>query len=689
MTSSISAQPVKKHALSFRQIHLDFHTSEHIAGIGEEFDKVTYQRVLREAHVSSVTTFACCHHGWSYHPTEVNQMHPGLKFNLLREQLDACHEIGIKVPVYLTAGVHNVASEAHPEWRAIGADGRYLGWTPSILAPGFHSMCFNSPYLDYLCAQIDEVMEMFPDADGIFFDIISQNQCCCRWCRESMAANGLDPTVESDRLKSAEIAIAKYYDRTTAAVQGRDAEMPIFHNSGHIFKDQTECLKYFSHLELESLPTGGWGYDHFPLSAKYCSTLGYDFLGMTGKFHFTWGEFGGFKHPNALRYECAAMIAFGAKCSVGDQLHPTGTINPSTYRIIGEAYAEVEAKESWCVETTNVADIALLSHESYHGNPPNEFSNASDTGTARMLLEAHYLFDVINADHEFDSYRAILLPDEFVIGEPLREKLAAYLAGGGKVVFSGRSGLDADKAAFLFDVGAAFEGESPYNPDYLEPAAEVAPDFVDQPVVVYGRSQRVRATSGRSLGMIFDPYFNRTFEHFCSHRHTPNRPEPSGFDAAVLTDRTLYFAHPIFTIYNQIGAVAYKDWATRCIDELLGDGRSLKSNLPSGARVSLRDQPGENRYVLHLLYAPMIKRGSPVDLHGGNLAGDGQSVELIEDLPPLVDIEIELKLPRRIVRATVEPEGGEVELRERDGVVGLSIDRFACHCLVALHYGAE
>ncbi len=689
MPTEAHAQPVKKHQLSYRQIHLDFHTSEHIEGIGEAFDKAAFQQTLRDAHVSSVTAFSCCHHGWSYHPTKVNRMHPGLKFNLLREQMDACHEIGIKVPVYLTAGVHNVASAEHPEWRAIGADGQYLGWTPSILAPGFHNMCFNSPYLDYLCDQIDEVMEMFPDADGIFFDIISQYQCCCRHCLASMAANGLDPTVESDRLKSAEIAIERYYDRTTAAVQRRDAEMPIFHNSGHIFKDQTDRLKYFSHLELESLPTGGWGYDHFPLSAKYCSTLGYDFLGMTGKFHFTWGEFGGFKHPNALRYECAAMIAFGAKCSVGDQLHPTGAINPSTYRIIGEAYAEVEAKEPWCVGTKNVADIAILSHESYHGNPPNQFDNANDTGTARMLLEAHYLFDVINADHDFDGYQAILVPDQFSIGESLREKLSAYLAGGGKVVFSSQSGLNAEKSGFLFDLGADFEGASPYNPDYLEPASEVAPAFVDQPIVVYGTSQRVRATSGRSLGRIFDPYFNRTFEHFCSHRHTPNRPEPSGYDAAVLTDQTLYFAHPIFTIYNQIGAVAYKDWATKCIDELLGDGRSFKSNLPSGARVSLRDQPGENRYVLHLLYAPMIKRGSPVNLHGGNLAGDGQSVELIEDLPPLVDIEVELKVPRKITRATVEPGGVELPLRQQDGVVGLSIDRFACHGLIALEYEAE
>ena len=39
-------------------------------------------------------------------------------------------------------------------------------------------------------------------------------------------------------------------------------------------------LPFFSHLELESLPTGGWGYDHFPLSAKYVAGLGLDYLGM-------------------------------------------------------------------------------------------------------------------------------------------------------------------------------------------------------------------------------------------------------------------------------------------------------------------------------------------------------------------------------------------------------------------------
>ena len=105
------------------------------------------------------------------------------------------------------------------------------------------------------------------------------------------------------------------------------------------------------HLEIESLPTGGWGYDHMPLSAKYAATQkGVEYLGMTGKFHTSWGEFGGFKHPNALRYECAAMMAFGCRCSIGDQLHPNGELNIDTYKRIGLAYREVAEKEPWCVD---------------------------------------------------------------------------------------------------------------------------------------------------------------------------------------------------------------------------------------------------------------------------------------------------------------------------------------------------
>jgi hypothetical protein len=289
------------HALRFRQIHLDFHTSPHIPAIGGEFDKAVWQKTLRDAHVDSVTTFATCHHGWRYYEGQVGAMHPHLTFDLLRAQFEASKEIDVNVPIYMTAGVNDYAFSQHPEWREISHEGRYAAWNQSPLEPGFKKLCFNTPYLDYLCAQIEEVVTLFPGNDGIFLDIISQGACCCPACMQTMAEKGYDPTREDDRNAHAKEVLLNYYKRTTEAVRHKNPDNPIFHNSGHITIGDRGILPRFSHLELESLPTGGWGYDHFPMSAKYVQTLGLDFLGMTGKFHTTWGEFGGFKHPNALR----------------------------------------------------------------------------------------------------------------------------------------------------------------------------------------------------------------------------------------------------------------------------------------------------------------------------------------------------------------------------------------------------
>ncbi len=219
------------HNLKFRQVHLDFHTSPCIPGIGEAFDKQKWQRTLKTGHIDSITCFATCHHGMAYYDSSFGNKHPELTFDLLRAQFDACKEININVPIYLTAGVNNWAAYEHPEWREVGYDGRYNGWAQNIIDAGFHMMCFNSPYLDLLVEQIKEVAKLFPNCDGIFTDIISQGQCCCKWCLATMAEHGLDAEKESDRLKMSDIALEKYYSQTTAAAKFLD---PDIHPQGSI-----------------------------------------------------------------------------------------------------------------------------------------------------------------------------------------------------------------------------------------------------------------------------------------------------------------------------------------------------------------------------------------------------------------------------------------------------------------------
>ena len=88
--------------LPSRQIHLDFHTSEHIPDVGRKFDKNQFQEALKVGRVNWINIFAKCHHSWSYYPTNVGQVHPTMVANLdlLGQQIEACHEIGVRAPIY-------------------------------------------------------------------------------------------------------------------------------------------------------------------------------------------------------------------------------------------------------------------------------------------------------------------------------------------------------------------------------------------------------------------------------------------------------------------------------------------------------------------------------------------------------------------------------------------------------------
>ncbi len=260
----------------------------------------------------------------------------------------------------------------HPEWRVITPDGKFLfagGNLGTQEKVRWGLLDFSTPFMDFLEAQIEEVATLFSDCDGIFLDIAHQYPSCSPSALQQMKEMGLDWTKEEDRLVHAAHIKAEYMRRTTAAAKVQRADMPVVHNHGNLTLGDRSILDFNAHLEIESLPTGGWGYEHFPIGAKYAETIGADYLGMTGKFHTTWGEFGAFKHPTALQYECGFMLAHGARCSIGDHLHPSGEITQSTYDIIGEAYKDVEAKEPWCVGTKNVAEIAVLSVRAI--NSPN------------------------------------------------------------------------------------------------------------------------------------------------------------------------------------------------------------------------------------------------------------------------------------------------------------------------------
>jgi hypothetical protein len=104
-------------SLRYRQVHLDFHNSELFEDMARDFNPEEFAATLKKANVNSVTAFGRCHHGYIYHDTKFTERkHPFLKRNLLKEQIQACHKIGIRVPVYVTVQWDHYTALHHPEW---------------------------------------------------------------------------------------------------------------------------------------------------------------------------------------------------------------------------------------------------------------------------------------------------------------------------------------------------------------------------------------------------------------------------------------------------------------------------------------------------------------------------------------------------------------------------------------------
>ena len=668
--------------LRFRQIHLDFHTSEHIAGIGARFDPEDFVSTLKSAHVDSITVFAKCHHGWSYYPTKVGAPHPHLaRPDLLGDMVKALNAADIEAPIYISVQWDERNARLHPEWRAMSAVENNQ-FVPDQLTARWHTLCLNhKAYRDELLEQAREVVRAY-DPPGLFFDIVLTPDCVCAACLATMAEQGLDPTSAEDRLQKDEWVNERFRSEMTEALEAEFPGLRIFYNCGHIHKQGPERFAPYTHLEIESLPTGGWGYDHFPSGARYAAFLGLDFMSHTGKFHTSWGEFGGFKHPQALEYETAQMVALGAKCLVGDQLHPNGSINPDTYATIAPAYRRIEKLEPFLEGARQVSEIAILSSEYFH--PVGARNNVSDDGAAQMLLELKRPFDVIDPSATFEDYRLLILPDDIPVDAELGRRLADYAAGGGRIVFSGRSAIGDDGAVALPAGIATSASGVGFDPSYMRAAAALDRDMPKTPFVMYGQAQAVVAAGAEVLAEVVPPYFNRTFEHFCSHQHTPDDTEAQPLGAAVTVHGGIaYIAYPIFSMYQAMGQPLYKYVLRGLLDRLLPDPVFV-TDLPSAGRATLNEQPSRNRHVLHLLYGPPQVRGKRVP----NGDGTTRVMEMIEDIPAIGPVTARVRLPGSPARV-YDALGGDLSWSEvGGGVVEVTLPRLHIHSAVVFEGAA-
>jgi len=661
--------------LPSRQVHLDFHTSEFIPGIGEKFDKKQWQEALKTGHINQINIFSKCHHSWSYYPTKVGKMHPNLKFDLLGAQIEACHEIGVKCPIYYSVGWSATEAAEHPDWVAREKNGQYQGllWdfdakpTDVKTENAWLWLCpaAGGPYHQHIMKQVKELCENYA-MDGLWFDIyhVMNNGCYCQYCTARMKKEGIDINDHAAVVKSAALAVKEHMKQIRELVAQYHPKATVYFNSAtHLVNKGGFVNRLYemnTQQELEDLPTVWGGYDKLPLEAKYHLQNNNAIVAMSGKFHKSWGEFGGFKNADAIKYEAAAMISYGASCNFGDQLHPSGAMDIETYRNIGKAYEYVEKIEKYGLGGMPVSKLGMWL----------TLNDKADHGVVNILLETHNDFIVAN-ENNLDQLELLIIPSQQCLSDIQSQKINDWVKRGGKLIVFGEGAMDQSGQKFALDMGVDYLGTSAFNFDFTVVKPELGKEVVSTPFLNYQPALLTRTTTATTLATIREPYFNRTWEKYSGHRATPYKLDDSPFPAVVKNGNVIFFAHKLDQMYYTSAVRLHRQMVSNAIDLLYQSPNLKVKNLQSCGRQSFLKQEKENRYVAHLLYAPALQRGE---------------VQVIEDFVPISGVEIEVIVPEKVKKVYQIPDGKKLSFKREGNKILVKVPMFTMHTGIVLEY---
>jgi hypothetical protein len=638
----------------WRKIHLDFHNSQHIPRVGEQFDPDEFGDTLARANVNAIVVFAKDMHGYFYYPSVFGPVHPGLSSDLLKAQVTACRKRGITVHAYYCTTWDNYLAAHHPEWLVIKRD-RTTYMPEADQTPGWTALCLA--HRDFVQLEVDHTREFVSryEIDGAWFDmpVPVAGECFCPECLRQIREEGKDPFDTKIQREHKQALHEQFLKRLSETVRTTRPGCQVDFNGQGIY-GLARRVSSMDNVDIEALPTAFWGYFYFPVIVRYIRPLGVTTYGMTGRFLSSWADFGGLKQPVQLHAELASIVANGARCDIGDQMPPGGMLDAGVYEVIGEAYGRIRALEPYLEQATPVTEAALVTG----GFPPDSPATDANFGLLKLLLESHLQFDIVEPDAEWERYGLLLLADDLEVDPSVGRRLHAFLDKGRSVIVGPGSGLSGGKpSSWLERYGLRPEGMSPFKPAYMIPQGDLARGIPPYEYALYeGASQWRAGPPAEVLARLGEPLFQRSPEHYTSHAQTPFARK-TDFAAIARSGRLVLFAFPLGTSYFNRGYWVYRHCFQRVVEALL-PRPLVQTDAPMSSEVTLLHQKAaggrKERFLVHVVNFSALRR-TP------------RHPEFLEDPIPLTNVKIRLNLPFRPVSAHVAASGLALDLREASG----------------------
>ena len=654
---------------TYRQLHID----AHLAGcpdVYKEFDAEAAARTIADAGFQSACYFAVCHGGYSYYPTKIGVVHPGLRRDFTGEMTAALKKRGLRTITYLKAGWDRQHHKLHPEWIYNRDPARKAGDPTGEEA----QMCLNSPWVDEVeIPQMKEILSLY-SVDGYFLDIVLhqyiESNCYCQYCRQSFAreVGGDMPTSDKDANAFAyRIWANRHLEAYMAKLQRELArvkpDVVIINNWAWMTRYPVNPPPYVRVINWDTPPPNTGLYSiNFSFEARYLASLGDRSWSCHNTRGNTWGDYS-LRDEAAFLQEVATLLAAGGRSLLSDDAYPSGNPDPAVFQLYKRVNERTRVLEPYLAGCRPVEDVAVLhSADSIWSKTPLKPSPGWLAGPAydpvagahKALIEGHVQMGILNSDalrEKLGRYKAVILPDQRILSSGECDAVRRFVEQGGAVIATHGTGTRDESGRPQADFALA----DVFGVRYCR-TAEVARSFlrVKSPIPgfripamdiqVEGGHPQVELTSAKLL------------LELVSATGPKLAPVPTAEGPGVTLNqfgkgKAIYCAAPIFAAYLRAGTGVLRRLAMWMLDLVHPEDARTIALEGAPANVELfYNQRGADRLVHLVNYAGDKREAGPPQMH---------------EYVRVHGIRVRAKLNARPKRITAVPEGSPVSFEWR------------------------
>ena len=583
------------------------------------------------------------------YPTQVGTNHPAANgYDALAAFKRVTRQQGKKLCVYMSVDRRPLDLKDHPQWAAIGADGKSEINGEPIVCQRQHRD--GTGYLaERFLPQIREIIRLY-DPEGFWFDgdYILPRPC---WCPRCLAEWKADTGLEAPR-KADDPNWTRWIE---------------WHQAG--FRAYLRAVAEAIHAASpKALYTSNWSWAWTPEPAPdFADTLSGDVWDIR-QVHSVLQRWGAQKKPFDImsyctpearslaapdakhRYSLQRTLQEGALTMGAGGVWFLWSFNgaqvpPSGIDLTRFCAQYAHAREQALGPSESLSQIAVLDSETAWQAGGECGTDSRVHSIARSLAEARYLTDIVNEQtfgETLGRYAAVVVPEHRTVSPETFARLQTFVGQGGTLVLS----------------GAALRGTSE------EPAAVAAllglrrtPPATERPTRLFLGKRNWALTEAWQV-----------------------QPETAKVIAAEADGRPFLCAHAVGK-----GTVAYlassglrypDDGLMAAVFGALGRGPSYR--VDGGGReaavlCSVRRKPGQT--VLHIMDLSARVNGTLSDV----------DTSVYTDLnPPLKNLRVTLPLPAAPKRVRAVPVGTLVKTEYRDGVFTFQIESLQTHAALIL-----